>query len=170
MTCDMTDFRQQTIFVDANAIIYHLQGLSPTAKEIFVLAEQKALNLLTTTRIIDEVIHKLLLIKAMDRFGMTRKTIEKLRKDKNKVKLLADDLQILFAFIKAIHLRVKSITNSDLNKVPQVMKTYGLLCSDSLILVTMKKFKIEFLLSSDTDFDNIEWIKRIPALLETTAI
>jgi len=46
------------------------------------------------------------------------------------------------------------------------MKIYGLLGSDSLILVTMEKFKINFLLSSDIDFGNIKWIKLIPALPE----
>jgi hypothetical protein len=41
--------------VDANAIIYHLQGLSPASKDVFLIAEQKKLELITTTRIIDDL-------------------------------------------------------------------------------------------------------------------
>jgi predicted nucleic acid-binding protein len=164
MTYDPADLEGQTIFVDANAILYHLQGLSPTAKEVFLLAEQKKLELITTTRIIDEVIHKLLLIKAREKYGFTRKTIEKLRKDKAKVKLLAGNIDILFAFTKTIHLRIKTITNNDLRKLPKIMKSYGLLGSDSLIVMAMRKFKTQFLLTSDGDFENIEWVKVIPVL------
>lgn len=168
MTFDASVLLGQTIFVDANAIIYHLQGLSPTAKEVFLLAEQKRLELIATTRVIDEAIHKLLLIKARDKYGLTRKTIEKLRKDKSKVSALADDIRVLFAFMKTIHLRIKPISNSDLKKIPETMRLHGLLGSDSLILVAMKKYKIDFLLSSDADFKSIDFVKLIPALPENT--
>jgi len=119
MTYDMAALDMKTIFVDANAIIYHLQGLSPAAKDIFDLAERKKIKLITTTRIIDEVIHKILLIKARNKFGITRKTVQKLRKDKEKVKSLSGDIRSIFAFITTIHLQVKQITKNDLQKFRQ---------------------------------------------------
>ncbi|MGE0084634.1 MAG: hypothetical protein AB7S75_09450 [Desulfococcaceae bacterium] len=139
MTFDETSLHDQTIFVDANAIIYHLQGLSPVAGNVFELAEQKLVKLISTTGIIDEVIHKLLLIEARDQFGFTGKTIEKLRRDKTKIKFLAEDMNIVFSFIEHIDLQVKTITHDDLKKIPETMKSYGLLGSDSLILVMMEK-------------------------------
>jgi len=48
MTFDETSLHDQTIFVDANAIIYHLQGLSPVAGNVFELAEQKLVKLIST--------------------------------------------------------------------------------------------------------------------------
>jgi len=168
MTYDITQFYNKTIFVDANAIIYHLQGLSPVAKDIFKLAEQKKVSLITTTRVIDEVIHKILLIRAREKFGITAKTIPKLRKDKAKVKALSDDIRTIYEFIRTIHLQVKPISYNDLKKLPDMMKSFGLLGSDSLILVMMNKFRLKFLLSSDPDFQNIDWITLIPALPEVS--
>jgi len=48
MTYDITQLYNKTIFIDAHAIIYHLQGLSPLAKDIFKLAEQKKVGLIST--------------------------------------------------------------------------------------------------------------------------
>jgi len=141
--------------------------LSSVAKDIFKLAEQKKVRLITTTRVIDEVIHKILLIRAREKFGITAKTIPKLRKDKTKVKALSEDIRIIFEFIQTIHLQIKPISYNDL-KLPDMMKSFGLLGSDSLILVMMNKFRLKFLLSSDPDFQNIDWITLIPALPEVS--
>ena len=44
------------------------------------------------------------------------------------------------------------------------METYGLFGNDALILAVMQKFNLKYLLSSDSDFDEIEHIKRIEVL------
>jgi len=77
---------------------------------------------------------------------------------------LSEDIRIVFEFIQTIHLQVKPIPYNDLKKLPDMMKSFSLLGSDSLILVMMNKFKLKFLLSSDPDFQNIDWITLIPAL------
>ncbi len=46
MMYDVNRLYNKTIFVDANAIIYYLQGLPPVAKDIFGLAEQKKVSLI----------------------------------------------------------------------------------------------------------------------------
>ncbi len=93
MNCDYKNLHNKRVFVDANAIIYHLQGMCPTAREIFRLGESGKVNLVSTTRVIDEVIHKMLLIRAREKFGIHSKTIKKLRKDKDKVRQLSEDMR-----------------------------------------------------------------------------
>lgn len=102
MNNNFTYLYNKKIFVDANAVIYHLQGLSQTAKEIFKLGEYGKLKLLSTTRVVDEVMHKMLLIRAKEKFGIETKTIKKLRRDK--VKQLASGIKIVKRFLNVINL------------------------------------------------------------------
>lgn len=161
---NFTYLYNKNIFVDANAIIYHLQGTSQTAKEIFKLGESGKLKLISTTRVVDEVIHKILLIRAKEKFNLDTKTIKKLRKDKNKVKQLASDIRIVKRFLDTINLEVKEITYKDLQKVPDIMEEYGLFGNDALILIIMNKYNLKYLLSSDEDFKNINWVSQIQIL------
>lgn len=41
------------------------------------------------------------------------------------------------------------------------MEEYGLFGNDSLILITMNKYNLKYLLSSDEDFKDIRWISQI---------
>ena len=67
----------KAVFVDANAFIYHLYGMSEMTKEVFKLNELGQIKLITTTRVIDEVFHKILLIRAKEKFNIEKKAIKK---------------------------------------------------------------------------------------------
>jgi len=43
------------------------------------------------------------------------------------------------------------------------MEMYGLFGNDAMILETMQRFNLKYLLSSDIDFDKISWIERMEA-------
>ena len=107
MNADFAKYRNKKIFVDANAFIYHLIGVCRVSKEIFRLGEEEKLGLITTTRIIDEVIHKIVLIKAREKFGIVSKTMPKIRRDTEKVKIMAAETKPVFRLIQAIHLAIE---------------------------------------------------------------
>lgn len=46
------------------------------------------------------------------------------------------------------------------------MEMYGLFGNDAMVLETMQRFNLKYFLSSDTDFDEINWIERIEAYRE----
>ncbi len=48
------------------------------------------------------------------------------------------------------------------------MEMYGLFGNDAMILETMQRFNLKYLLSSDTDFDEIGWIERMEAIERET--
>jgi predicted nucleic acid-binding protein len=162
MIYDLDELRGRTILVDANAILYHLQGLCPIGKEVFRQGKEGRFKLVTTTRIVDEVIHKTLLIRARNMFGWKTKTIKRLRKEPEKLRDLVSDIQNVIEFTQTIPLDVQEIRLNDLKKIPDMMGTYGLLGNDSLILIVMNRRNLKYLLSSDTDFNRVPWIERIP--------
>ena len=163
MSDECENLHNERVFVDANAIIYHLHGMCPTAREIFRLGELGEVKLVSTTRVIDEVIHKTLLLRAREKFGIHSKTIKKLRKDKNKVRRLSEDMRRIKRFVDTINLDLKEITVRDLFGIPDIMQEYGVFGNDALILLTMIKYNLQYLLSSDADFKEIKWLTLILA-------
>ena len=153
------------VFVDANAFIYFFTGqCNNITAEIFRLSEEGSLTLITTTRVLDEVFFKVMIILAKIKFKIGSKIVQKLKKDKNKIKFLVEDVKKVVEFINHLKMEIKEISYSDLKKIPFIMETYGLFGNDALILAVMQKFNLKYLLSSDSDFDEIEHIKRIEVL------
>lgn len=135
--------------------------MSEISREIFRLGEFRRLKLVSTTRVVDEVIHKILLIRAKEKFGIMTKTVKKLRKDKEKVKQLSEDIKIIYNFIQTVRLEIKEVRYEDLQQIPDMMKSYGLWGNDALILIIMNRYDIKYLLSSDADFKDIDWLSLI---------
>ncbi len=169
MNLDAKRLYRKKIFVDSNAFIYFFTGeCSNITKEIFKLAETDWLNLITTTRVLDEVFFKVMIISAKIRFGIDNKVIQKLRKDKEKTKLLAEDIKKVIEFIRILKPDIKEINYSALKKFQVIMETYGLFGNDAMILETMQRFNLKYLLSSNTDFDEIGWIERMETIERET--
>ncbi|MFP4586106.1 MAG: type II toxin-antitoxin system VapC family toxin [Desulfococcaceae bacterium] len=162
MKFDLNALKDRTVFVDANAFLYYFQGISPLTREIFRYGAEKRLKLITTTRIMDEVIHKNLLIQARNVFGWKSKTIYRLRQEPEKMKLLVPEVERFFQLAALIRLEMEAIRPTDLSKMPKMMTEHGLLGSDSLVLIVMNRLNLKFLLSSDSDFHRVSWVERIP--------
>lgn len=162
MNYDLNALKSRTVFVDANAFLYYFQGISPLARDVFRFGAENRLKLITTTRIMDEVIHKNLLIQARNVFGWKNKTIHRLRQEPEKMKRLVPEVERIFELAALIRLEMEVIRPTDLSKMPKIMAEHGLLGSDSLVLVVMNRRNLKFLLSSDSDFDRVSWIERIP--------
>ena len=85
-----------------------------------------------------------------------------LRKNRAVISEFAKQIQEMFAAIYSFN--NIEITNSDKNQVwhiPQVMEENLLLPRDSIHLQTMKGLGIDYILSTDSDFDGIKGIKRL---------
>jgi len=160
----MKELYGNKIFVDSNAFIYFfLEQCNSLTFEIFKQAEKGNITLITTTRVVDEVCYKSMIISAKKRFNISSKPIEKLKKDKNRIKALAEDIKKVLEYIYAVS-RVVEITSHDLKSLPDIMKRYGVFGNDALVISVMQSSGIKHLLSADKDFDNIGFIKRLSAL------
>jgi len=160
-------FYHKTVFLDANAIIYYLEGISnEVADQIIELGskEMARIKLLTTTRVIDETLFKITLIRAKALYGFKSKALEKLKKDKAKVETLAKDIKKVFQFLDTLNITVVETTLKDLRLIPEIMRTWGIFGNDALIIKTMKRYNLKYILSSDKGFDQIKWIERVDPL------
>ncbi|AEH45822.1 PilT protein domain protein [Thermodesulfatator indicus DSM 15286] len=159
---DLKHLYQKKIFVDSNAFIYFFTGqCNNLAKEIFSFAEKKWLTLITTVRVLDEVCFKVMIISAKAKFGIETKVLKRLKRDRSKIKLVAEDVQRVIEFVNKARIEVKGISYTELKKMPYIMDAHGLFGNDALILATIQRFNLKYLLSSDKDFDRISFVERI---------
>ena len=69
----------------------------------------------------------------------------------------------IFEFLDRIlnFLTVVPLNEEDYQIMRDFMQKYRLKPSDSLILSSMKKSKCSLIISEDTDFDRVDWVKRV---------
>ncbi len=164
MNLDIKRFYGRKILVDSNAFIYFLTGQSPLVKEFFRASLEGNLKLLITVRILDEVLFKMCLLLAKKRYGFTKDTLIKLKKNPHLIVELSEDCRKISEICKVFKFLVFDFTFKDLQKIPNIMHGYGLIGNDALIVGLMHKMNLRYLLSADKDFDTVPWIRRIDPL------
>lgn len=154
----------RTVFVDTSPLILHFTGRSEACAEFFSLSEQEWLKGVTSVRVLDEFLFKVMVLEAAERYGYTGRVHEKLRKDPKKVKELSDVLHDALQFVKAAKVRVEEVSPKDLDELPRIMEQYGVFGNDGITVRLMERFNMKYLFSTDSDFDRVEWIVRINPL------
>ena len=146
------------IFIDSNIFIYHFTGNSAECSELLGRCEEGELNGLTSTIVIAEVMHRMMLAEAVfKKLARAPHILKKLREQPEIVCRLADyfvAVQAIFEMgIKVCPLTPELILNSQV-----IRARYGLMVNDSLIAATMKETGVEALATNDDGFSRIDWI------------
>ena len=153
----VNDLLGKKIFVDANAFLYFLGAeCNDLTREIFRYARLEKLFLVTSVRVIAEVLFKALLAKAREVFGIKKNVHNFLRHNKDLVKNLADICKMIFALLELTRVEVVEIRKSTLKGIEAIMKDYGLFGNDAISLKVMKERNLKYILTSDKDFEGIE--------------
>ena len=147
----------RSVFVDANVILYHLGGLSDDATSLLEMGEKRRIRLITSLRVMDEVFFKYTLASTAKRYGWRSRVLERLRKDKEKAEEIADDMELLKELFDLFD--VVEPTRSDLLKVIDVQREYGLIGNDALTVALMRRLNLRYIATSDSDFQAVPWIR-----------
>ncbi|WP_158025391.1 type II toxin-antitoxin system VapC family toxin [Desulfurobacterium indicum] len=162
MDLKINRFLSRTIFVDANAFIYFLTGkCNPLTVEIFKMGYIGKLKLVTTTRVVDELLFKMMVIEAKNKYGFEKNIPVKLKKNKDKVKELSKSCNKVLEFLEKSRVKIVDIKVSSLRAIPEIMTQYGLFGNNALTIKMMRELNLKFILSADRDFENIDWIEVI---------
>lgn len=155
MTNRFTTLINKSIFIDANVILYHLSDVSDDATYLLEIGEKGLVSLVTSLRVMDEVFFKYILAVAAKKYGWSSKVLEKLRKDKEKAKEIADDLGLLKELFE--NFEVIEPTKSDFLKTIDIQKKWGLIGNDALTIVLMKRHNLRYIATADSDFQAVSW-------------
>lgn len=149
------------IFVDTSAFILFLhKKANDLTKEIFQLSAEGRCSLITTSRCIDELLFKEMVIIAKTKYGFENKTVPKLRKNPEIVKELGKVLKTkIVPFLKYYRVEVLPVKVEWVLEIPKLMEEFGLFGNDALTVRAMQSRNLVYLLSADSDFERVDFVK-----------
>jgi predicted nucleic acid-binding protein len=152
----------ESIFLDANTFVYHFApfpALGLLCSKLFKRIGDGKVLAFTSTHMLSEIAHRLMVIEASQRFGWKSKVVDHLKRQ-------PAELQKLTTFREAIEkvpqIGVQIITIPvDLVAVAASLSVqYGILSNDALAVAIMQTHGLTNIASNDADFDRVPWIKR----------
>ncbi len=145
-----------TIFIDANIFIYHFTGISEECSSLLERCEGEEILGFTTTSILLEVMHRLMMLEALARELVTPGNIAKKLKNKPEiVKQLtayADQVQK----IPEMNINIIPVTQELCYQAVAWQQKYGLMTNDSILLAACRQHNCPHLASNDWAFSQVE--------------
>ena len=133
------------VLIDSNVIVEGLKGNKEVEELFFLISENcENFNYLITTNTFEEI-HYILLRE------FSGKPYWKLKKDKKLVKkVFSEDVENFWDYF-LLNFTIIPVTEKILKIAKMVIKEYGLLPNDAIILATCKHYGIKYLVSMDRE-------------------
>ena len=146
------------VFIDANIFIYHFTGNSAECSEFLSRCEEAVLKGSTSTIVVAEVMHRLMLAEAEAKKLAKAPQILKKLKDRPEIVCRLTDYFVGAQAIFDIGIKTYPLTAELMMKSQAFRARYGLMVNDSLIAATMEDAGVEALATNDDGFSRVDWI------------
>jgi predicted nucleic acid-binding protein len=147
-----------SVFIDANIFLYHLLDLKPSCTELFHRVQRRDLRGYTSTAVLSEVCHHLMLGEIGERQPVTPGgALRFLRQHPELIPTLTKAAELIEQ-IRSWRLRVLPVRWREFSLVPEIYQRFRLLTNDALIVATMRAHRLTHLASNDTDFTRVPGI------------
>jgi len=150
------------VFIDANIFVYHFSEGSEFNKSctnFLVRVETSEIHGITSAGIIQEAVHRLMMVEASALLNVEVKNLPKyLKQHPEFVKQLTQHL-VVPRKISELNIEIVQITPQLIEKSQGIKTRYGFLSNDALSLQIMEDGGITILASNDSDFSRVEWLK-----------
>ncbi len=151
------------IFLDANTLVYHFAShpvLGPAANQLMTRIENQQLAGYTSTHVLTEAAHRLMMIEAASLPGW-KQTKVKLRLQQHPLAL--QSLTLFRSAVETIlqsRIQTLAIAPTSIVSATVISQQAGLLSNDALIVAVMQANKLTNLASHDADFDRVPGLTR----------
>jgi len=150
------------VFIDSNIFLYEVfdhPKFGESAYRILKDVENGSIEGVTSTLVLDEVLHKMILIEASDKFQISiKETVPFLKKNHKEIPLLEASWKDIDRIQKIENLTVCGISPDVFKSSINVAKTNMLLAHDALHIAVMKYESIADIATNDNDFERIEGV------------
>ncbi|MGI9860453.1 PIN domain-containing protein [Moorella naiadis] len=145
-----------SIFIDANIFIYHFTGISEECSLLLERCEGEEILGFTTTSILLEVMHRLMMLEALARELVTPGNIAKKLKSKPEIvkQLTAYASQV--QKIPEMNINIIPVTQELCYQAVAWQQKYGLMTNDSILLAACRQQDCLHLASNDSAFSQVE--------------
>ena len=150
------------VFIDANIFLYHIMRrpkFFQPCHDFFVAIESGAYNGFTSTLVLNEVLHKLILAEATNTYELRSENdaANVLKQDPAKIRGLSQ-FRKAYSDIKEYPIIICGCDKSVLDMAVDLSNKYGLLISDATHLAVIKSEGISNIATNDTDFQRLNEI------------
>jgi predicted nucleic acid-binding protein len=153
----------EAIFLDANTLVYHFQPhptFGSACNQLVTQIEQQQVVGYTSTHMLTEAAHRLMMIEAMAQFAWKLPKIkERLLKDPSKLKQLTRFRGAVNAVLQS-QVRILSIPPLLIDTACTISQQTGLLSNDALTVAVMQANGLTNIASNDADFDRVPRLTR----------
>jgi predicted nucleic acid-binding protein len=142
------------LLLDANIFIYAFTGESRQCARLIERCRNEELLGVTTSEVIGEVCHRLMIREAVETGLVARPIVGSLKSKPETVKALRTYWELTGGIFQSNLLLLSSIEERHF-RAQSVRSEYGLLTNDSLLVASALEYGIEVLATRDADFDRI---------------
>jgi len=151
------------VFLDANVLVYHFAPhpdlQEPCQRLLERLATQELVGY-TSAHVVSNVIHRIMTIEAVARFGWpTAGIARRLLRHPDDVRQLTRFRQVVDE-IPGFGIQVLPITMPLVSAAAEISQQHGLLSGDALVVAVMREHGLVNLASHDADFDRVHGLTR----------
>ncbi len=149
------------VFVDANIFIYHFSNFEKFAESclrFFQKIEDRKIIGYTSTLVVAEILHRLMIMEATMKFEIPpNKIVKLLKSNPDKISILTEHLDAI-SWVENLGVTILPLTPSDIRISSDLKFKYKLLTNDSVNLSTMLNNGITVISTNDSDFERIDFI------------
>lgn len=146
------------VFIDANIFVYHFSGPTEFTNHCAQLLQQMEdaqLSGLTSTLVLVETLHRLMIIEAVTTLHIEPKlAIRHLKSHPSDVKKLVQHLTVPQS-VQAIGIQILPLEAADVRSSHDIKREYGLLTNDAINLAIMRRHHLTRIATNDPDFERI---------------
>lgn len=148
-------------FIDANIFVYHFSegsGFNKSCADFLYRIERSELHGITSTLVIMEAIHRLMMVEASAHLTIEVKNLPAyLKQHPEAVKQLTKHMVVPHK-ISGLNIEIFEIKQRIIEQSQDMKKEYGFLSNDAITLQIMKNLGINIIASNDSDFNRVEWL------------
>ena len=148
------------VFIDANIFLYTILGhprFKSPCKEFLIKLENGVYEGTTSTLILNEVVHKLMLAEVIKINGLSSER-EALKLIRNEIISKLHTTWSNYAYIRRYPIAITEVDERAMDLSVQISERYRLLISDAVRIAIMKKRGIVDLASNDSDLERVAGI------------
>lgn len=143
------------VFVDAPIFIYHFAGVSEECKRFLGRCEARELDALTSSVVVAEVAHRLMMIEAVSQGRVTPGNVAKKLRGRPDIVKGLQRYQVQVGRIPLMAVEVVAVDSGAILRSESVRSEHGLLVNDSLVVTSALDHGAKALASSDRDFEAV---------------
>ena len=144
------------IGIDSNVFIHHFCGRSRQCTRLLARVERGELHAATTREVMHEVLHRLMVLEAVQAGAIKgRNPARALKAKPESVRALHRYFRDTKAIL-AIGIRLLPALDDAIDASQRFRTRYGLLTNDSILAATLKDAGVDILVTADVDFSRIK--------------